>query len=120
MGALILSNFAFIITLYGSLIVGCLIIGYFAGWVHDRWRRRRARRIAASRISFDDAFPIIDEWAKRPGNEWYWKNTLLRNAAEIEHARLIEDEPGLTVEQNLQRVAMILRKRYPAAFQTLH
>jgi len=34
--------------------------------------------------------------------------------------RLMHDEPKLTLEQNLERVAASVKQKYPAAFQTLH
>lgn len=111
-------DLAFIIVTYVALIIGCMGLGYCGRWAVDAFKAHRARRISAARIAFDDAFPIIDEWAGR--ERWYLESPFLRRIAEIEHMRLLRDEPGLTIEQNLARVAANVREKYPAAFQTLH
>lgn len=111
-------DLAFIVVTYAALVVGGLTIGYCWRWGIDLWRVRRERRIAATRISFGAAFPIVDEWAKR--ERWYLSSEFLRDAAEVEHRRLLRDEPELTVEQNLSRVAIAVKARYPGAFRMLH
>lgn len=115
-----MSDLAIIIVAYALLIIGAFLVGAATTELGMRWRKNRARTIAASRISFDDAFPIIDEWAKQPGNEWYWGCREARRFAEAEFGRLTRDEPGLTVEMGLARVLSAVKARYPAAFQTLH
>ncbi len=113
-------DLAFIIATYIALIIGSMGLGYCGRWAISLWQARRDRRVAAARLSFEQAFPIIDEWAKRPGNEWYWDCREARHFAEDEFGRLVRDEPELTVEQGLARVGAAVKQRYPAAFQTLH
>lgn len=107
-----------IIAVYAALIIVSFSIGAASARLGQLWRKSRDRTIPASRIPFDSAFPIIDEWASR--NRWYLENPLLRRVAEIEHMRLMHSEPSLTVEQNLERVTVAVKQRFPAAFQTLH
>jgi hypothetical protein len=113
-------DLAFITAAYVALIIGCMGLGYATRWGIDLWKARRASRMSAARISFDDAFPIIDGWARRPGNEWYWDCRDARHFAEDEFGRLVRDEPGLTVNQTLSRVTNAVKQKYPEAFQTLH
>lgn len=110
-------DLAFIIAAYVAGLVGAMGI---AEIFTSAWKERRARRMSATRIPFERAFPIIDEWAKRPGNEWYWEFRDARRFAEDEFGRVVDDEPGLTVEQNLARVGEAVKAKYPGAFRTLH
>jgi hypothetical protein len=102
------------------VLVGGAAFGYGAAVATALIVKARARRMSAARISFDQAFPIIDEWAKRSCNEWYWNCREARHFAEDEFGRVMRDEPGLTVEQNLARVAAAVKQKYPAAFPTQH
>ena len=113
-------DLAVIVATYVAGIVGAMFIGYCGRWALDIFRTRRARRMSATRIPFDRAFPIIDEWAKRPGNEWYLARGDARRFAEDEFGRVVRDAPGLTVKQTLARVGEAVKQKYPAAFQTLH
>jgi hypothetical protein len=113
-------DLAFVLIAYGAGIIGAMGVGYCVRWAIDLWRERQARKTAAARLPFEQAFPIIDAWAKRPGNEWYWDCREARHFAESEFGRLVRDEPGLTVEQGLARVTNAVKARYPEAFQTLH
>jgi len=105
---------------YVALIVGLLAIGYCGRWAIDLWRARQARRMSAARIPFEQAFPIIDAWAKKLGNEWYWNCREARHFAEDEFGRVMRDEPGLTVDQILARVDEAVKQKHPGTFQTLH
>lgn len=113
-------DLVFIIVAYVVLVTGCMGLGYCVRWAIDLWKARRDRRTAAARLSFEQAFPIIDEWAKQPGNEWYWDCREARHFAEDEFGRLVRDEPSLTVEMGLARVLTAVKQRYPEAFRTLH
>ena len=103
--------------IFAGIPIGFLV-GFGGAWAFAWVRAWRSKRGVAARMSFDQAFPIINEWTER--NEWYLESIELNQAAQMEHMRLMRDEPKLTLEENLEKVAVRVKQRYPEAFQTLH
>lgn len=63
----------------------------------------------------EDAPPqeVIDWIAENP---WFAKDKTLSNMARTEHNRLIDEEPGLSLAENLQRVSQKVMETYPDKF----
>jgi hypothetical protein len=107
-------DLAFIALTYVVAIIVGLTIGAAGRWAFSKIR---ARLRSASVLS-DENFWLIHEWTHR--NRWYHENSALRHFAVIEHGRLMQAEPKLTLEENLNKVARAVREKYPHEFQTLH
>lgn len=95
-----------------------LLVGAAGAELVYRWHKRRDRSPTAARLTAEESYPIIHAWAQQ--ETWFLENGYLNQVAQMEHMRLLCEEPGLTLEQNLARVAEAVREKYPSAFQTLH
>ena len=58
--------------------------------------------------------PDVEKWVGE--NPWFTKNKMLNRAAEGIHEQLMEDEPGLTIAENLAKTRAEIIKRYPEKF----
>ena len=67
-----------------------------------------------ARKAADEPHPEVERWVQV--NPWFLKDRVLNRAAVGMHEALLEDEPGLTVSQNLARVKQELMRRFPEKF----
>lgn len=58
--------------------------------------------------------PDVEQWVSE--NPWFTKNKMLNRAAEGIHEQLMEDEPGLTIAENLARTRTEVIRRFPEKF----
>jgi hypothetical protein len=58
--------------------------------------------------------PDVEKWVSE--NPWFTKNKMLNRAAEGIHEQLMEDEPGLTIAENLAKTRAEVIKRFPEKF----
>jgi hypothetical protein len=58
--------------------------------------------------------PDVEKWVSE--NPWFTKNKMLGRAAEGIHEQLMEDEPGLTIAENLAKTRAEVIKRFPEKF----
>lgn len=58
--------------------------------------------------------PDVEKWVGE--NPWFTKNKMLNKAAEGIHLQLLDDEPGLTITENLAKTRAEIIKRYPEKF----
>jgi hypothetical protein len=58
--------------------------------------------------------PEAQEWLKR--NDWFLKDKPLAMEAEALHIAMLQEQPGLGLSDNLERVTETLKQRYPAKF----
>ncbi len=58
--------------------------------------------------------PDVEQWVSE--NPWFTKSKMLNKAAEGIHLQLMDDEPGLTIAENLARTRAEIIKRYPEKF----
>jgi CRISPR/Cas system CSM-associated protein Csm2 small subunit len=58
--------------------------------------------------------PDVEKWVSE--NLWFTKNKMLNRAAEGIHEQLMEDEPGLTIAENLAKTRAEVIKRFPEKF----
>ncbi|HTD72097.1 MAG TPA: hypothetical protein VK652_01115 [Steroidobacteraceae bacterium] len=107
----------FIIVTYALLVICSFLIGAFATELGMRWKGRRIKQLTPAQDRWGEVV-IVHEWAMH--NKWYLENSFLNEMAQVEHMRLMRDEPNLTLQQNLAQVEAIVRKKYPGEFQTLH
>lgn len=62
----------------------------------------------------DKPHPDVEKWVSE--NPWFTKNKMLNRAAEGIHEQLMEDEPGLTIAENLAKTRAEVIKRFPEKF----
>lgn len=58
--------------------------------------------------------PDVEKWVSE--NPWFTKSKMLNKVAEGYHLQLLEDEPGLTISENLAKTRAEVIKRYPEKF----
>jgi hypothetical protein len=58
--------------------------------------------------------PDVAKWVSE--NPWFTKNKMLNRAAEGIHEQLMEDEPGLTIAENLAKTRAEVIRRFPDKF----
>lgn len=62
----------------------------------------------------NDVHPDVERWVQ--SNPWFLKDKALNMAAQGIHVELLEQEPGLSVKENLDRVKEELKSRFPEKF----
>lgn len=62
----------------------------------------------------EEPHPDVERWVQ--ANPWFLKDRVLRGTATGIHEALLEDEPELTVAQNLAKVKKELLRRFPEKF----
>lgn len=63
-----------------------------------------------------EAMRVIDTW-KADNSDWYGKNRAMSLFAESEHARLVHELPGLSLEKNLEKVLEAVKEEFPHKFK---
>lgn len=58
--------------------------------------------------------PAVAQWISE--NDWYDSHVSMKALANAEHSRLLKEEPGLTIEQNLAKVRAEVVRRFPEHF----
>ena len=58
--------------------------------------------------------PEVQEWSKK--NEWFFRDRPLAMEAEALHVALLQEQPGLSLADNLERVTETIKQRYPQKF----
>ncbi|HTD73585.1 MAG TPA: hypothetical protein VK652_08650 [Steroidobacteraceae bacterium] len=58
--------------------------------------------------------PDVERWVSE--NPWFTKSKMLNRAAEGIHEQLMEDEPGLTIAENLAKTRAEIIRRFPEKF----
>ncbi|HTD72099.1 MAG TPA: hypothetical protein VK652_01125 [Steroidobacteraceae bacterium] len=58
--------------------------------------------------------PDVERWVNE--NPWFTKSKMLNRAAEGIHEQLMEDEPGLTIAENLAKTRAEIIRRFPEKF----
>lgn len=58
--------------------------------------------------------PDVEKWVSE--NPWFTKSKVLNRAAEGIHEQLMEDEPGLTIAENLAKTRAEVIRRFPEKF----
>lgn len=61
-----------------------------------------------------DVHPDVEQWVQ--ANPWFTADKVLNRSAAAIHEQLMEDEPGLTVAENLARTRAEVMKRFPEKF----
>lgn len=61
-----------------------------------------------------EVHPDVDRWVQE--NPWFTKDKVLNRSASAIHEQLMEDEPGLTVAENLARTRAEVMRRFPEKF----
>jgi len=62
----------------------------------------------------DEPHPDVKKWVSE--NSWFTKSKVLNKVAEGIHEQLLEDEPGLTITENLAKTRAEVIKRFPEKF----
>ena len=57
---------------------------------------------------------VLADWVAE--NPWFQSDNELNGVATAHHSKLLAEKPGLTIEQNLERVRAYVSKRYPEKF----
>lgn len=58
--------------------------------------------------------PALKAWVAK--NDWYYKDQILNIQMQAEHALLSKTEPGLSLEENLEKAKKNLMERFPKEF----
>jgi hypothetical protein len=62
----------------------------------------------------DDLPEELEQWAKT--NRWFNADPVMQNLAISYHGKLLEEKPGMSLEENLAAVTAEVRKRFPEKF----
>lgn len=73
-----------------------------------------ATKQAPRQSAADDIHPDVERWVQ--ANPWFLRDKVLNRTAQGIHEALLEDEPELTVAQNLAKTKKELIRRFPEKF----
>jgi hypothetical protein len=62
----------------------------------------------------DEPHPDVEAWVQ--DNPWFTRDKVLNRAAQGIHEQILDDEPGLTIAENLAKTKRELMKRFPEKF----
>lgn len=62
----------------------------------------------------DEPHPEVDAWVKE--NPWFTRDKVLNRAAQGIHEQILDDEPGLSIAENLDKTKKELMRRFPEKF----